>query len=141
MFPNALVKYNQFLIQSSVITVFGTLSLEEEKDAKVLANVISGAPKSGDKALNDSENKAKQGSNKSNRKRGLFLRFNSKNDYNIEKAKNIVSIFDGSYPLYFYYLDEKKYELQSRELFVEVNKTMLLELKRILGSDNVVFVE
>lgn len=143
VFPNALVKYNQFLIPSSVITVFGTLSLEEEKDAKVLANVISGAPKQGDKAFNSTKSeecKTQPGSNK-NKKRGLFLRFDSKYDHNIEKAKNVVSIFDGSYPLYFYYLDEKKYELQNRQLFVDVNKTMLLELKRILGNDNVVFVE
>ena len=137
VFPNTLERYNQFLIQSSVITVSGTLSVEEEKDAKVLANVISGAPKLGDKPLSNAEKKAKP----NHKKRGLFLRFNSKEDYNIEKAKNIVSIFDGSYPLYFYYLDEKKYELQNRTLFVEVNPTMLLELKRILGSDNVVFIE
>ena len=141
VFPNVLVKYNQFLIQSSVITVFGTLSLEEEKDAKVLANVISGAPKREDKAFNSMKaEESKSGSNK-NKKRGLFLRFDSKQDHNIEKAKNVVSIFDGSYPLYFYYLDEKKYELQNRQFFVDVNKTMLLELKRILGNDNVVFVE
>ena len=137
VFPKTLEKYNQFLIQSSVITVFGTLSVEEEKDAKILANVISGAPKIGDKAVNDADKKVKT----NNKKRGLFLRFNSKDDNNIKKAKNIVSIFEGTYPLYFYYLDEKKYELQNRELFVEVNKTMLLELKRILGSDNVVFIE
>ncbi|MDE5671011.1 MAG: hypothetical protein K2I14_06080, partial [Eubacterium sp.] len=144
VFPTALVKYNQFLIQSSVITVFGTLSVEEEKGAKILANVIGGAPKLGDNTFNNvkhKENQAEAGSNKGSKKRGLFLRFNSRNDNTIEKAKNVVSIFDGSYPLYFYYLDEKKYELQSRQLFVEVNKTMLLELKRILGSDNVVFVE
>ena len=138
VFPNVLEKYNQFLIQSSVITVFGTLSLEEEKDAKVLANVISGAPKLADKPMNNAEHKTKKESNK---KRGLFLRFNSKMDKNIEKAKNLVSIFDGSYPLYFYYLDEKKYELQDRTLFVDVNKTLLLELERILGSDNVAFIE
>ena len=142
VFPNALVKYNQFLIQSGVITVFGTLSLEEEKDAKVLANVISGAPKLGDKILNHSEKaEPEKPDSKSHKRRGLFLRFSSRDDKNIEKAINIASIFDGSYPLYFYYLDEKKYELQNRLLFVEVNKTMLVELKRILGGDNVVFIE
>ncbi|MDE6659042.1 MAG: DNA polymerase III subunit alpha, partial [Eubacterium sp.] len=141
VFPNVLERYNQFLIQSSVITVFGTLSFEEEKDAKVLANVISGAPKRSDKPSNYAENQPKQESKKSNKKRGLFLRFDSKNDKNIEKAKNLISIFDGSYPLYFYYLDEKKYELQERTLFVDVNKTLLQELERILGNDNVAFIK
>ena len=50
VFPNVLERYNNLLIHSAVITVFGTLSLEEEKDAKVLANAISGPPKLSDKA-------------------------------------------------------------------------------------------
>ena len=108
------------MIQSGVITVFGTLSLEEEKDAKVLANVISGAPKLGDKILNHSEKaEPEKPDSKSHKRRGLFLRFSSRDDKNIEKAINIASIFDGSYPLYFYYLDEKKYELQNRLLLLK----------------------
>lgn len=143
VFPNVLERYNNLLIHSAVITVFGTLSLEEEKDAKVLANAISGPPKLSDKAKQNGKpaEKAEAEEPKKNKKRGLFLRFCSKEDKNIEKALKIISIFDGSYPLYFYYLDEKKYELQKRELFTDVNKTMLGELSKILGSENVVFVE
>ncbi|MEZ3421740.1 MAG: DNA polymerase III subunit alpha [Eubacterium sp.] len=139
VFPNTLEKFNQFLIQGSVITVSGTLSLEEEKDAKVLANTIGGAPSLNKKQKfeNDAEAKAKN----EHKKRGLFLRFQSRTDYNIEKAEIITSIFDGMYPVYYYYLDEKKYEFRGRQNTVDVNKTMLAELSRILGSENVVFVE
>lgn len=137
VFPNTFEKYKQFLVHGSVITVAGTLSVEEEKDAKILANSIGGAPKLKDKSEKAPATEAKN----SNKKRGLFLRFNSKNDENIKKAKIIASIFDGSYPLYFYYLDEKKYEFQGRENLVEVNPTMLSELSRILGKDNVAFIE
>ena len=38
-------------------------------------------------------------------------------------------------------MDEKKYELQSRNLFVDVNKTMLEEIRRIIGEGNVAFIE
>lgn len=137
VFPNTLEKYNQFLIQGSVITVFGTLSLEEEKDAKVLANEISGAPKPNENRESDTAAEKKN----SNKKRGLFLRFCSRTDENIKKAQNITSIFDGMYPLYYYYLDEKKYEFQGKQKFVDVNKTMLKELSRILGENNVAFIE
>ena len=84
------------MIQSGVITVFGTLSLEEEKDAKVLANVISGAPKLGDKILNHSENaEPEKPDSKSHKRRGLFLRFSSRDDKNIEnplmwKGENLL---------------------------------------------------
>lgn len=69
------------------------------------------------------------------------MRFKSRDDENIVKAKNVTAIFDGQYPLYFYYMDEKKYELQSRNLFVDVNKTMLEEIRRIIGEGNVAFIE
>ncbi|MCH5317060.1 MAG: DNA polymerase III subunit alpha [Eubacterium sp.] len=142
VFPNTLESYDQLLIQGGVITVSGTLSLEEEKDAKVLANVISGAPEKGKASYNDRSKQSKTDDTpKKNKKTGLFLRFTSRNDENIEKAKIITGIFDGRYPLYFYYADEKKYELQSRSLFVDVNDTMLRELSRILGEKNVAFVE
>jgi DNA polymerase-3 subunit alpha len=52
----------------------------------------------------------------------------------------VTDIFDGNIPLYFYYTDDKRYALQPRECFVEVNNTEIKELKRILGDENVVFV-
>lgn len=136
VFPNTLEKYNLHLVQGGVITVSGSLSVEEEKDSKVLANSISGAPDANSSApdLN------KPAEEKKRKRTGLFLRFNSKDDVNIEKAGIITSIFDGGYPLYYYYMDEKRYELQPRTSFVNVNDTMLRELKRILGEENVVFL-
>lgn len=136
VFPNTLEKYNLHLVQGGVITVSGSLSVEEEKDSKVLANSISGAPDANSSApdLN------KPAEEKKRKRTGLFLRFNSKDDVNIEKAGIITSIFDGGYPLYYYYMDEKRYELQPRASFVDVNDTMLRELKRILGEENVVFL-
>lgn len=76
---------------------------------------------------------------KKKKKQALYLRFNSKNDERIALAKRVTTIFDGTIPLYFYYIDSKSYELQPREDFVEVNETELSELKRILGDENVVY--
>ena len=59
----------------------------------------------------------------------------------MEKAKVIASIFEGDFPLYFYYKDKKHYELQSRECFTQPNDTMLSELARLLGAENVAFIE
>lgn len=128
VFPKALEQYQNLIYDGSVISVSGTLSLEEEKDAKVLADVIETPP------TNSSAEPQKK-----KRRTALYLRFNSKNDEKIALSKRVTAIFDGTIPLYFYYIDSGEYELQPRNEFVEVNQTELNELKRILGDENVVF--
>lgn len=132
LFPKTLEQYKGLVYEGSIICINGTLSLEEEKDAKVLADFIGEAPTEHTAKKQSSEPKKK-------RKSALYLRFNNKNDERILLAKRVTSIFDGTIPLYFYYIDSREYELQPRADFVEVNKTELDELKRILGDENVVY--
>ena len=68
------------------------------------------------------------------------MKFLSADDERIRKASVITSIFDGSLPLYFYYEDTKKYILQPRSAYVDVNDTMLKELKKLLGDKNVAVI-
>ena len=145
VFPKVLEACGDRIVKGAVITVSGTLSVEEEKEPKVLANDISGPPerrKSAPRGTLAAQKDAPADKKAvKNKKTGLFLRFDSRDDENIRSAEKVVSIFDGSYPLWFYFANEKKYELQSRGKFVDVNKTMLGELSRILGDENVVFIE
>ena len=146
VFAKTLEKYSHYLYAGSVITVSGNLSLEEEKDANILAYSIGAAPSNADfengKYKNDnvSNNKETKSEPHKKKKIALYLRFKNENDENIILAKRVTDIFDGNIPLYFYYTDDKRYVLQPRECFVEVNNTELKELKRILGDENVVFV-
>ena len=68
---------------------------------------------------------------------GLYLKFRSETDERRHKAGVITSIFEGQLPLYYYYEDEKRYEKQPQAQWVDVNDTMLAELKRLLGDENV----
>lgn len=138
VFPKILEMYAQLIYDTSIITVSGTLSVEEEKDAQILANEITLPP-----SENDADNGEQHAENaaKKRKRRGLFLRFKSANDKNINLSKRVTTIFEGDIPLYYYYMDSGKYELQHRNDFVEVNDTELKELKRILGEENVVFVK
>lgn len=137
VFPKVLEECSDRISASAVITVLGTLSVEEEKEPKVLANEVSGAPDQTAHPASESGSAEKTAVQNKNKHPGLFLRFSSRKDARIEKARIITSIFDGSFPLYFYYMDEKHYELQKPSQFVLPNDTMLAELKRILGEDNV----
>lgn len=136
VFPKTLEQYSELLYEGSVISVTGNLSLEEQKDAKILAGEIAPPPsENNDGADENAEQKPKK-----HRRTGLFLRFQNEKDENIRLAKRVTTIFEGTIPLYFYYIDSSKYELQPRSDFVEVNQTELGELKRILGDENVVYV-
>ncbi len=136
VFPKTLEQYAQYIYEGSVISVSGNLSVEEQKDAKILAEEITAPPSENmvNKSNDDAAKKVKK------RRHGLFLRFNNENDPNIKLVKRVTSIFEGTVPLYFYYIESSRYELQSSEDFVEVNETELNELKRILGEENVVYV-
>lgn len=136
VFPKTLAAYTHLIAENRVITVTGTLSVEEEKEPKLLANVITGEPHRGD------GKDAKMTTVPKKKKHfGLFLRLESKDDANGARARIITSIFDGIVPLWFYYKDTGTYVPAPRDAFVEVNPTMLEELKRILGHDNVVYIE
>lgn len=131
VFSNTFERYTDLIYDGSIISVSGNLSLEEQKGAKIIAREI---------ALPPSENERQPDKSKK-RKLGLFLRFDSKDDERIALTKRVTDIFDGAVPLYYYYVDSGRYELQPRESFVDVNDTELNELRRILGRENVVYVD
>lgn len=129
LFPKVFAQYAPMIADGSVIAVSGSVSVEEEKDAKILVNAIYKptaipSPKA--------ENKKKR--------TGLFLRFSSKDDIRIELCREITQHNKGSIPLYFYFEDSKKYALCDSKDFVSTNDNMLSELGKILGDKNVVVV-
>ncbi len=134
LFPQTYLKYSSLLSDGNVIAVSGTLSLEEEKDAKVLVNTVSVPDINNIPAENAPSAKTQS------KRNGLYLKFESKDDPRLKKAQTITSIFEGTMPLYFYYEDEKKYVRQPSSAFVSVNNTMLSELKRLLGEKNVALI-
>lgn len=148
VFPKTLEQFAGYISNGNVITVQGTVSCEDEKDAKILANVITGAPSDNSRPVKKQtyssvktiENKTESAPKKAKRK-GVFIRFKSKNDENIVKAMNVIGKYGGEFPLYFYYLDEKKYVLQNKTEHFNYNKKMAEELKSLLGNENVAVIE
>lgn len=135
LFPKILNEYRSMITKGSVIAVRGTLSVEEEKDPKVLVNSVF-IP--GEEPVKTDTAPAEK---KKTSRAGLYLKFGSAEDGRIEKAKVITSIFNGSLPLYFYYEDEGRYHRMPQSEWVDVNPTMLSELRRLLGNDNVAVIE
>ena len=72
---------------------------------------------------------------------GLYLRIPALDGEQYDKARNLLEIFDGQTPVYFYLTGQKKLVLAPRTLWVMLNDPMVSELKRILGEKNVAIKE
>ncbi len=68
--------------------------------------------------------------------RRIFLRVPDKRGTEFLHAKNLASIFEGDFPLFFYYADEKKYE--SDPMGISLSDYLVGEFKRVLGDENVI---
>ena len=145
VFPKVLDDYSPLFYVGSVISVSGTLSMREDEDAKILVNSaerVEKHEKTGDKAETkptyDSVSAfASQESVAAQTAVGLYLKVDTRGGRLFEIAKNLVSIFDGDTPVYFYLSDDSKLLKAPRNLWVDLNDVLLGELKNRLGDDNV----
>jgi DNA polymerase-3 subunit alpha len=139
LFPKTFLQYQSLIADNNVIAVSGTLSVEEEKDPKILVNTVC-KPNLSKPLAKPAGYAYKQKEAAKQKRTGLFLKFDSANDVRINVAKAITQKNRGTLSLYFYYADTKKYALQPKECYVDVNDNMLFELKQILSDKNVAVI-
>jgi Mrp family chromosome partitioning ATPase len=118
------------------------LMLSKDYQGRGLAEFLSGADKEPNIVCDTIEpcpqyEKAEENKPNKKVKHGLFMRVPSQESELTARAENLLAIFDGNTPAYFYYNDSKKYS--AKAVAVDVNDPLIKELKRILGSENVVF--
>lgn len=151
VFPKALMEYSTFIRVGKVILAECTVSVKEDEETKLLCNKVYPAPKtdseisafmsmsnSGSKSQKNNEQPytQKSGKNQSD-KSGLYLRFKNQECSEFIRAKQVLNIFDGSTPVYFYFEDSKKLLRVPRNMWVDLNDVMVKELKRRIGDKNV----
>ena len=129
LFPKTVADSRSLLIVGNIVLIKGRLSLREDKEPSLVCEGIVPCPKE----VPVAEKQQPRGKVK----HGLFLRFDCEGTSSEQRVRNLLSIFDGNTPVYFYYNDSKKYSPQA--FYVDINDPLLNELKHILGSGNVVF--
>ena len=135
VFPKLLLKYSGLLNVGSVVLLCGRLSLREDEEPKIVMDSVSLPPDENSIVTSDTASPNSDKPKKSVRK-GLFVRFCTKNCEEVKKSTNLITIFEGMLPVYYYFDDAKSYE---RQLFsTTANDPMISELKRINGEKNVV---
>ncbi len=143
VFPKALNEYGSLFYAGSVISVQGTLSMREDEDAKILVNTAQRVEKHESKGKNsvkptyDSVSSASRSQQTTGNVAGLYLKVDTNGGELFECAKNLVSIFEGNTPVYFYLNQDAKLLRAPRDLWVDLNDVLLKELKHRLGEENV----
>ena len=59
----------------------------------------------------------------------------------MERAQNLLEIFEGPTPVYVFFQDTQKVSLAPRSLWIFVNDVLLRQLAELLGEENVRLVE
>ena len=141
---------SSYLIQPDTgVYVSGTLSLREDEAPKLLLNNIEALvenkrfkesdvkPQASEKATTDVKKApVKQASAPATPPKRLFLRVPSTSDHAYFKALNLCELFEGEFPAFFYFADEKRYERDP--LGIALSDYVLRQLKDILGEENVI---
>ena len=135
VFPKTLAMYNNLLNSGSIVLVEGKISVKDE-EIKLLAEKISVAPERVDDKLLQKDKHVNE--TKTHKRKGLFLRINPEAKENINKIKNLISIFEGNTPVYLFFTENERYEFLGKEYLTSINNPMLKELNLILGEKNVV---
>ena len=133
VFPQTLSEYGNLVFEGNVLEIYAGVSGGEDEDVKLICDRVRAAQKEAVKQ-GGIENSPKR----SNSPQRLYLKFPSKNSEECRYAKKLVSVFEGTSPVSFYYADEKKYEHLPHQWNVFLNDVMLNELRRVLGDNAVV---
>jgi len=144
---------SHLLHTDSALYVVGSVSVREDEPPKLLVNRLEAlvedqrfrpeeyAAKREDerKASSPSSAQASEKSTSEAVKKApsrLFLRVPSAKSSEYYKALNLLEIFEGSFPTFFFFADEKRYETVAHS--VAVSDYVLRELRTLLGEENVI---
>ena len=132
-FSSLFEQYKSRLIEGRVIILHGKVSYNDDTAPSIIIQSLEDIP---DDMTSHSGKNTKEKSGKN--ARGLFLRFESDNSPQVGICDNLISIFSGNYPVYYYFKSSGKY-IKSHS--ADADKSMISELSRILGKENVIFNE
>ena len=146
VFPKIYERQTQLFTEGNVILIHGRLSVREDEETKLVCESAEPCPPADAKRkvseqVRQASNAVTQPQKKAAKTPGLFLRFASENCPEIERAQRVLDFFDGNKTVYFYYCDTKKYIRQPYSHSADVNAPMLKELRRILGEENVIYID
>ncbi len=126
LFPKTVAENRALIQPSNVVFISGRLSLREDRDPSLVCEQLSPCPSGAEIPVQPKKKTV----------HGLFLRVETDNCEAKKRVENLLSIFEGRTPVYYYFCDSAKYAAAGAA--TEPNEPLIRELKRILGEKNVV---
>ncbi len=125
-FSSALTPYGIYLREGSAIVLTGRLSIRDEKDPQIIVNKVTPMAEFADR-------QPWRGPAPSQAQR-LYLQLPSEQDPLYRKVKAIVNMFPGQKTVVLFFADTRV----RRGAAASFHESMLMELRSLLGNDNVV---
>ena len=120
--------FGNLLSVGNVLYVTGRLSLREDEDCKIVCENITKAPERAEPVANPAPVKKEN--------KGIYFKLRNSDCEEYQKIQHVLDVFEGSTPVYYYFTDTGKLVRHQGRL-CEINNSMLRELKRIIGEENV----
>lgn len=136
VFPKTLSEFGGIIVEGNVLRIQASVTMREDEETKLICNQAIVAQKHIE-AQNGQDFK----SEKKSFKKGLYLRVSNRESEEYRRAMQIIRIFDGHTPWYLNFSDTKTTYAAPPSLFIDANSVMIEELKRRIGSENVVFID
>ena len=150
LFPKTLAESYGFLKEGEAVDLTGKVSFREGKAPELLADRVQPVgkepPRAGPPPASSGRTgatpPAAAGGRAAGARPGLYLRAESPEDPRYRKALKVLAIFDeGDRDWYVYFTGEKKLLRAPGNSRITVCSQLLKTLGRLLGSENVAFVE
>ena len=127
-FSNVIAQYGGYVRENAAIVVTGRLSTRENKEPQIVINRA--------RPISDysSEQKIKDLHPQIRKRDTIYLRLPSEADPRFGKVKAILNMFPGEAPAVIFFADTK----MRRGTKCQIADSMVEELERVLGKDNVV---
>ena len=125
VFAKNYIDYASSLAVGNVLLINGRLSVREDEECKIVCESLSIAPE----RLNLPQFKKKEN-------KGIYFRIKNSECDEYKKIQHILDVFDGNMPVYYYFTEENKL-VRHHSRLCDINDSMLRELKRIVGDENV----
>ena len=130
VFSGVLQRFGEWVKENAVAVIKGRFSFRENEGGKVVAEEVF-----------DMDQYIKQegklaGNNSPKNK--LWLKLPSMKSEIFDDVRNLLSIFQGDMPVYFYFEDTGKKGCAPRAMWCVPNEILYSELERVLGKGNVI---
>ena len=128
IFPKALMDAGELVKENSPVILKGRVSVKEEEEPKILVDEVVSA---------DTGKPAKYLEEGNEKEKKLYIRVPSRESREFKQAQNLFQIFEGNWPVYIRFNDTGQMVKAPSQMWTLNNQTLIQELKRALGEENV----